>query len=246
MREQSVTGGPATLVVFDVDGTLVDSERDGHRVAFNDAFAALGLPYSWGVEEYGRLLQVAGGRPRLARFLVDAGHTPQEAEELSARLHAHKTALFRERAASGDVPLRPGVGDLVAGLAASGVTLAVATTGSRSWVDPLLLRYFSRGTFAAVVTGTEVADLKPHPAAYLAVLAALRVPAHRAVAVEDSANGVAAATAAGLACLAVRNDYTRDDDLSGASMVLDSFAGLSGADVLALAGHHGAPERNLT
>lgn len=210
-------------VVFDVDGTLVDSERHGHRVAFNEAFAARGLPYVWDEAAYGELLAIPGGRARLRHFLVTQGHDPQQADELADALHRDKTARFRERCVAGGIPARPGVHELLDDLAAAGMTVAVATTGSRDWVAPLLERLFGPGRFTAVLTATEVARRKPAPDVYTTACAHLgRVPGE-VVAVEDSAPGVAAAHAAGVTCLAVVNDYTRDDDVSGAALVVDGF-----------------------
>lgn len=227
-----MTPRPAA-VVFDVDGTLVDSERHGHRLAFNAAFAEAGLPYAWGEEEYGRLLAIPGGRRRIAAFLVRQGHDQAEADERAGRLHARKTELFCERAAAGDIPPRPGVVRLLDELAAARVPLGVATTGSRVWVEPLLDRLFGMSRFAAVVAGDDVAVLKPDPAAYLEVVDRLAAPVAGVVAVEDSANGVAAATGAGLACLAVVNDYTFGQDVGGAALVVDGFGRPGRARVLA-------------
>ncbi|MEU9890561.1 HAD-IA family hydrolase [Sphaerisporangium sp. NPDC051011] len=217
-----------SAVVFDVDGTLVDSERDGHRIAFNDAFAAAGLPYRWDAEEYGRLLRVTGGRRRLTMFLEGRGHGVGEAAELAASLHADKTARFRDLVESGGVPPRPGVRELIGELATAGVTLAVATTGTGEWVRPLLARTFDPGTFAVVVTGTEVPELKPDPAVYREVLARLDLPPDRALAVEDSENGLRAALAAGLRCVVVTNDYTRNQDFTGALAIHPEFSAHDG------------------
>jgi HAD superfamily hydrolase (TIGR01509 family) len=211
-------------VVFDVDGTLVDSERDGHRVAFNAAFAAQGLPYQWGVAEYGRLLCITGGRRRLAAFLVSRGHDADEAAALAALLHRDKTELMRSLVSHGEISPRPGVRELLTDLAAAGVTLAVATTGTREWVEPLLSGLFGGDLFAAVVTGSEIAALKPDPAVYIDVLGRLGVPPGRAVALEDSSNGLRAALAAGMECVVVTNEYTRDQEFSGAAAVYPGFA----------------------
>lgn len=227
------------VIVFDVDGTLVDSERDGHRIAFNAAFAAAGLPYRWTVEAYGRLLNVTGGRQRITAFLERQGYRSEDAAPLAATLHADKTARFRAMVEQGRIPARPGVPELLAELAATGIPLAVATTGTRTWVEPLLDRLFGPGTFEVVITGTEVPALKPDPAVYAEVLRRLGVPPARALAVEDSANGLAAALGAGLRCMVVANDYTRGQDFTGALAVLDGFRGHDAATLL----RHQALER---
>jgi HAD superfamily hydrolase (TIGR01509 family) len=210
-------------VIFDVDGTLADSERHGHRVAFNEAFAAAGLPYRWEAEEYGQLLRITGGRRRIAAYLQGHGHAPAAAAWLAERIHADKTARFVDLVRHGRVPARPGAREFVRALGQGGIRLGIATTGTRAWVEPLLDALFGPGTFQVTVTGSDVAELKPHPAAYREALAGLGVPAGRAVAVEDSQNGLRAALAAGLPCLVVSNDYTRQEDFTGAGAVLTAF-----------------------
>lgn len=213
---------PLEAVVFDVDGTLVDSERDGHRVAFNAAFEEAGLADRWDEDTYGRLLRTTGGARRLARWFEERGVPADEAAALAQQLHRRKTLIMRDLVVGGRIAPRPGVEALIDGLVANGVSVHVATTGTRAWVEPLLDTVFG-DRFEVVVTGTEVTDLKPDPAAYLDVLRRTGVPADRAAAVEDSGNGVRAAIAAGLACVAVHNPYTAADDLAGAALVADSF-----------------------
>lgn len=214
-------GGDLTrveAVVFDVDGTLVDSERDGHRVAFNLAFEQAGLPDRWDVATYAPLLRITGGARRLAHWFQAQGHPPEQARELADSLQARKTEIMRDLVEQGRVGARPGVLPLLEELEQAGVALHVATTGTRAWVEPLLDRVFGP-RFRTVVTGTEVTELKPSPAVYLEVLELTGCPVAHTVAVEDSANGVRAAVGAGLRCVAAYNDYTRDDDLSGAALV---------------------------
>lgn len=205
-------------VIFDVDGTLVDSERDGHRVAFNMAFEEAGMPDRWDVETYGALLKVAGGGKRLAHWFESNGMEAEEARELGLTLHKRKTAFMQELIEQGRIQARPGAVELIDKLEAAGVPMHVATTGTRAWVDPLLSSVFG-DRFQTIITGTEVPEMKPNPAAYLEVLKVTGCDPATTVAIEDSANGVNAATAAGLTCLAAANDYTRSEDLSKADLV---------------------------
>lgn len=214
---------PLLAVIFDVDGTLVDSERDGHRVAFNQAFEEFGLPDRWDVPAYGELLWTTGGERRLHRHLSSRGMPEDERNQLVPRLHARKTEIFCAMAAGGLIAPRPGAARLLDDLQATGVRLAVATTGTRAWVHPLLERSFGSGRFEVIVTGDEAPERKPHPSAYLVALERLSLPPRAALAVEDSANGLVAARAAQLPCLVVVNGYTRSHDLEAADLVLDGF-----------------------
>ncbi|MGH9035114.1 MAG: HAD-IA family hydrolase [Acidimicrobiia bacterium] len=213
-------------VILDVDGTLVDSERDGHRVAFNIAFEEFGLPWRWDVEEYGRLLAVTGGQTRLHAYLESQGVAEEQRADLVPRLHRRKTEVFLELVAAGKVEARPGVREFLDEVSAAGLRLAVATTGSLAWVEPLLERHFGRDRFEVVVGGDDVKATKPDPAAYLIALERLGLEARDTVAVEDSVPGLGAARAAGVPCVVVVNDYTRGQDFSGAALVVDGFADL--------------------
>lgn len=214
---------PLEAVVLDVDGTLVDSERHGHRVAFNAAFADAGLAYRWDEERYGELLAVPGGRERIRHFLLAEGHDEHEAEALAARLHARKNAHVQALVAAGRIPARPGVPRLLDELTRAGVPLGVATTGSREWVEPLLDGLFGLGRFAVVLTRDEVPRLKPEPDIYEEAVTRLGVAPEGVVAVEDAEKGVAAAVGAGLCCLAVVNDYTAGERFDAATLVVDRF-----------------------
>lgn len=212
-----------SAVVFDVDGTLVDSERDGHLVAFNRAFADFSLPYRWDEELYGRLLRVTGGQRRIDGYLAGQGVPPEDRARLAPALHRHKTEVLKGMIGEGTLAPRPGVARLLTELSECGVRLAVATTGSRGWVDELLARLLPAVGFEVVVTGDEVGRRKPDPEAFVAALRQLGTAAAEAVAVEDSHEGLSAAKAAGLVCVVVTNGYTAAHDLAAADLVLDGF-----------------------
>ncbi len=215
--------GDLRAVIFDVDGTLVDSERHGHLVAFNRAFEALDLPDRWDEEHYGRLLDIAGGKERLRHHFSGRGVSDDELKDLVGAVHARKNEFFNQLAAEGRIPERPGVSRLLDELESRGVVMALATTGSSEWVEPLVDDLFGLKRFAVVITNREAPIKKPEPDAFEVALEKLELPAEEAVAVEDSAKGVVAAKATSLPCVMVVNDYTKDEDEGGADLVLDSF-----------------------
>lgn len=229
-EEQSHSGGMRIeALIFDVDGTLADTE-EAHRQAFNDAFRAHGLDFCWSRELYRELLQVTGGKERLAAFFYRARLTTSERVLLSGlipRLHATKTSFYRERMERGGIPLRAGVRRLMTEARAAGVRLAIASTTSPDNVSALLegaLGYGALNEFSVIATGDAVPRKKPAPDIYLLALSRLGVTARRAVALEDSAIGVAAAKAAGLLTVATPSDWTRDQDFAAADLVLPSLA----------------------
>lgn len=222
-------------VIFDVDGTLAETERDGHRVAFNLAFRDCELPYQWEVGEYGELLRITGGQRRLERYLRAQGHSDTESASLAQTLHPLKTKHFAEWVRAGCVQARPGTVALMRNLVERDVAVAVATTGSAAWVRPLLALLFDQVPFATVVTGDDVSHLKPHPAAYLRALHQLQINAVDALAIEDSPPGLEAALGAGLGCVVVTSEYTCDEAFPGAAAVVPGYL----ATDLLTPGEHG-------
>lgn len=221
-------------VIFDVDGTLAETERYGHRVAFNRAFESGDMPDRWSDELYRDLVKVTGGTRRLTHYFVEyQGMDPAGAAYRAADLHKIKTRLFLEMVTAGEVPPRPGVLRFMKELEDSGLRIAVATTGTRSWVHPLVEQLRVQAglrPYGAIVTGDEVENLKPAPDAFNLALQRLRLGPANVVIVEDSRNGVRSAMAAGGTCLAVRGEYGEASDLGGADLVVDQF-GAPGAPI---------------
>ena len=208
-------------LIFDVDGTLADTERDGHRPAFNAAFAAAGLPWHWDESLYGELLQVTGGKERI-RFFCER-YAPEflhlaDVEARIRELHAAKTQYYVALCAQG-IPLRPGVEPLLRAARAAGLRLAIATTTTPENISALLAPDLL-ALFEKVGAGDTVPNKKPAPDIYQWVLAQLGLPASACLAIEDSANGLKASRGAGLATVVTRTAYTDDHDFSGALALL--------------------------
>lgn len=210
-------------LLWDVDGTLAETERDGHRVAFNLAFEAAGLPWRWDEAHYGRLLRVTGGRERLLLDLRQRGSEPaHEQEALAADLHRLKNRFYAALVAQQAPQLREGVAELIDEAGLRGVRQAIVTTTSRSNVQALLERHFGPGwarRFAAVVCGEDVKAKKPDPDAYLRALDTLALPPLATLAIEDSAGGAAAARAAHVPVLVTRSHYFAQDPIEDAVAV---------------------------
>lgn len=207
-------------LLWDVDGTLAETERDGHLVAFNQAFESMGLPWRWDTAHYGRLLRVTGGRERLLRDLRERDSIPvHEHEALSRELHRRKNRSYAALVLQAPPPLRPGVAELIDEASARGLQQAIVTTTSRSNVQALLERHFGAGwarRFAAVVCGEDVSAKKPEPEAHLRALQLLGLPPLATLAIEDSAAGAAAARAADVPVVVTRSLYFADDAIEGA------------------------------
>jgi HAD superfamily hydrolase (TIGR01509 family) len=200
-------------ILWDVDGTLAETERDGHLQAFNQAFEALGLPWRWSDERYAELLAVTGGRERLLHYMRSASGAPTDPEArqvLAERVHCLKNRLYSSIAASGALPLRDGVRELLEDCQRARVRLGIVTTTSRSNVHALLAAHLGKdweSLFGTVVSAREAPKKKPDNQAYLLALEALRLHSNEAVAMEDAPAGVAAAQAAGVPVIVARSHY---------------------------------------
>ena len=209
---------PVRALIFDVDGTLAETE-ELHRAAFNAAFAEAGLRWFWTEGLYARLLEVPGGRERMAAYADETRSAPVDIPTL----HRRKTGIYNERIRSGDIALRPGVERLIRKAREDGVTLAIATTTSRANVISLLAATLGEGAlswFASMRTGEDVRRKKPDPEVFRLVLADIEMDGADCIAFEDSANGLRAALAAGIPTIVTPSVYTRGDDFAGAALVL--------------------------
>jgi HAD superfamily hydrolase (TIGR01509 family) len=216
-------------LIWDIDGTMAETERDGHLVAFNDAFEAHGLPWHWSVERYSELLQITGGRERLLYDMARRPETPADGsgrESMARALHAEKNRRYGRIVERGGILLRPGVTRLLREAQAAGLKLAIASTTSRVNADALLGAQLGQDWeqyFAAVICGEDAPLRKPDPQCYLRCLEALDLDPEEAVAIEDSPNGLAAANAAGIATLVTRSVFFASHAYAGAMAVCDSL-----------------------
>jgi HAD superfamily hydrolase (TIGR01509 family) len=221
-------------ILWDVDGTLAETERDGHLEAFNQAFEALGLPWRWSERRYGELLAVAGGRERLLHDMQCRGGSPTHPEErqvLADQVHHLKNALYARIVAGGHLPLREGVRELLEDCEKARVRMAIVTTTSRSNVEVLLKTHLGKdweSKFAAIVSAREAPNKKPDPQAYLLALEALKLRPHEAVALEDAEAGVAAARAAGVPVIVTRSHYFAAGEAQGALAAGPSLGRIDG------------------
>jgi HAD superfamily hydrolase (TIGR01509 family) len=215
-------------LIFDVDGTLADTE-EVHRQAFNLAFGACGLDWIWDAPLYCELLRVTGGKERIASYIERLPLPATQQHGLTGlipEIHRAKTRLYRELIEVGQVRARSGVRRLMMEARSTGIRVAIASTTSPENIEPLITAGLGREAlkwFDAVATGDVVANKKPAPDIYNVALKSLGVDPERAIAVEDSAIGVASAKSAGLFTVATPNIWTRTQDFNAADLLLGSL-----------------------
>ncbi len=215
-------------LLFDCDGVLVDTERDGHRVAFNLAFEAAGLGVTWSVERYAQLLEVAGGKERMTHFFDQEGW-PEGMDDRTAfvkDLHAAKTEKFMGLVLAGRMTLRPGIRKLITEARQNNIEVAVCSTSNVRAVQGIVDEVIG-GDLAGqiqVFAGDMVPRKKPDPAIYLLGATTLGIDPTKCVVIEDSHIGLCAAKAAGCACIVTKSTYTGGEDFSDADHVVNDLA----------------------
>lgn len=219
-------------LIFDCDGVLADTERDGHLPAFNATFEHFGLPVRWSADDYAEKLKIGGGKERLSSILtpefIAEAQLPSDDEgqqDAVASWHRHKTDVYTELVQQGVMPGRPGIARIVADAHAAGWTLAVASTSHEKSVRAVLNHAVGDELASnfAVFAGDVVPKKKPAPDIYLLALKELGLSTNDAVVVEDSRNGMLAALAADLRTIVTVSSFTAEEDFSGASLVVTSL-----------------------
>jgi len=241
-------------LIFDCDGVLADTERFGHLPAFNATFREFGLPVEWSAEEYGRLLQVSGGKERMATLLtpafVEAAGLPADPAAQAAAVagwHQRKTAIYTEMVAEGRLPARPGIRRIIGEAQDAGWKLAVASTSAEPSVRAILEHAAGpdrAARFDLVLAGDVVAHKKPAPDIYNQAIEQLGIPSASVLVIEDSRNGLLSAVGAGLRCLVTVNGYTEDEDTSEAVLVVTSLGDRGGESTRILANRSAAHPGN--
>ncbi len=221
--------GRHRCVLFDVDGTIAETEGQAHLPAFNRALEAAGLPWRWSRADYKRLLKTAGGFERLQRFAQENGDDPDAMAEALKQVHVAKNRHFADILAAGTVQPRPGFRELVLALARNNIAWGVVTTTSRAnwqalWTHSLLPLHLPPPV--VVVVGEDVSEKKPDPEAYQLALDRLRLTARQCCAIEDSRNGMIAARMAGMPVAIVRSEFFGDERFDEAAVVVDELTGL--------------------
>jgi HAD superfamily hydrolase (TIGR01509 family) len=219
-------------LIFDQDGVIIDTEKDGHRVAFNQTFREFGYDFQWDVDKYHELLQVSGGKERMRHYLHTEGFgvdvRPEEEDELIKTMHRRKTAIVVDLLESGKLPLRPGVKRLMEEAVDEVLTLGICTTSNQRAAHAVAHKILDDIPFDFVLAGDVVSRKKPDPEIYELALEKTGLEPDECIVIEDSRNGVLAAKSAGMHVVATTNIYTEKEDLSEADIIVTCLGDVGG------------------
>ena len=214
-------------IFFDMDGTIIDTEKDGHRVAFNEAFSRMGIKAEWDVLSYHKLLQIAGGKERMKFYFQGEGKNFLPAEksvdDFVQQLHLLKTEIFVSLIESGKLPLRPGIKRIMKEANESGILVGICTTSNEKAVKTIVNSLLNDIKIDLILAGDIVTKKKPDPEIYLLALEKTGFSPKEVLVVEDSENGLIAGKDAGINVLVTVNEYTKNENLSRADAVVTSF-----------------------
>jgi HAD superfamily hydrolase (TIGR01509 family) len=210
--------------IFDVDGTIANSERWGHLPACNEAFKILSLPLEWDWPTFKQLLAIPGNANRVRYELTRMND--YSTTDINAYVDAFvpiKKELYITKYLK-QVELRSGIRDFIKAIISAGTRLAIVSTSYETQINELLLAklpefksYFMPilGKESGMKTGEE-------GMLYEKCLAELELPAEKCLVIEDSASGFEAASKAGIPVAVFYNDYTEHEDFTGAALVKSS------------------------
>lgn len=215
-------------LIFDVDGTIASSESFGHLKAFNKAFKLSNLNWHWDSQIYEKLLEVNGGKERIAHYIDKYQATENislNKEEID-KLHDLKTNIFIDYANKNLVPIRIGIERIINESYEQGLRLAIATTTNINNVKAILSKTKDKNIlkkFEIIAAGTMVKNKKPASDIYEYVLQKLELPASDCIAFEDSAIGFKASNAIGIKTIVTVSEYTKHNKFNGAMVVLNNL-----------------------
>ena len=219
--------GALKAIFFDQDGVIIDTEKDGHRVAFNETFKAVGYDFQWDVDRYHKLLQISGGKERMRHYFHEEGLftelSKSEEDDFIKDLHKKKTEIFISLIEAGKLPLRTGVKRVMKEAREKGVRLGVCTTANERSANAIARGILRDIEFEFVLAGDVVSKKKPDPEIYLLALEKIGLKPQQCLVIEDSRNGILAAKAADLYVVATTSVYTENEDLSDAEIVVTSL-----------------------
>jgi len=221
--------GNLKALIFDCDGVLAETERDGHRVAFNNAFEENGISANWSVEEYGKLVNISGGKERMKAYFTQNNNlilADKLNDKYIQELHKRKTEIFMDMSSKGKLPSRLGIKRIIKEAHDEGILLFVCSTSHKESVSGLLKSNLGEeyvSWFTELLCGDIVPNKKPAPDIYDLVKEKYNLKGNECFVVEDSRNGLLAAKAAGMNCIVTPSFYSLAEDFTEADLVVSSL-----------------------